>query len=69
MTTSGFQDSPTLLDTLRWTGEDQVMFTVDYAFEDDAQIASWLDRLEMNTHTQKKKLAYENARRILRLGD
>ncbi|KAI7778972.1 hypothetical protein LA080_001489 [Diaporthe eres] len=68
VTTSGVQDSGTLLDTLRWTGEDRVMFSVDYPFEDDTEIGTWFDRLEMNTHT-KKKLAYENARRILRLSD
>lgn len=68
VTTSGVQDSGTLLDTLRWTGEDRVMFSVDYPFEDDTEIASWFDRLEMNTHT-KKKLAYENAKKLLRLSN
>lgn len=66
VTTSGVQDSGTLLETLKWTGEDRVMFSVDYPFEDDTEISSWFDRLEMNTHT-KKKLGYENARRILKL--
>lgn len=66
VTTSGVQDAGTLTDTLKWTGEDRVMFSVDYPFEDDVEISSWFDRLEMNTHT-KKKMAYENARRILKL--
>lgn len=66
VTTSGVQDAGTLADTLKWTGEDRVMFSVDYPFEDDVEISSWFDRLEMNTHT-KKKMAYENARRILKL--
>lgn len=66
VTTSGVQDAGTLADTLKWTGEDNVMFSVDYPFEDDVEIASWFDRLEMNGHT-KKKMAYANARRILKL--
>lgn len=66
VTTSGVQDSGTLAETLKWTGEDRVMFSVDYPFEDATEISSWFDRLEMNTHT-KKKLGYENAGRILKL--
>lgn len=66
VTTSGVQDAGTLMETLKWTGEDRVMFSIDYPFEDDTEISSWFDRLEMNTHT-KKKLGYENARRILKL--
>ncbi|KAF1356425.1 hypothetical protein BDV97DRAFT_365187 [Delphinella strobiligena] len=46
-----------LLDTLRGTGVDRVMFSVDYPFEDDVEIASWFDRLELIGNT-KKKLAY-----------
>lgn len=66
VTTSGVQDSGTLDETLKWTGEDRVMFSVDYPFEDETEMSSWFDRLEMNTHT-KTKLGYENARRILKL--
>jgi 2,3-dihydroxybenzoate decarboxylase len=55
-----------LLDTLRVTDEDRVMFSVDYPFEDDVQIAGWFDRLEMNTET-KEKIGYGNARKLLRL--
>lgn len=66
VTTSGVQDSGTLMDTLKWTGEDRVMFSVDYPFEDDTEVSVWFDRLELNTHT-KKKLAYENAKRLLNI--
>lgn len=66
VTTSGVQDSGTLADTLKWTGEDRVMFSVDYPFEDDVEISAWFDRLEMNSHT-KRKMAYENAIKILKL--
>jgi gamma-resorcylate decarboxylase len=43
VTTSGVQDTGTLMDTLRATGDDQVMFRVDYPFEDDVEIGGWLD--------------------------
>lgn len=66
VTTSGVQDAGTLQDTLRATGEDNVMFSVDYPFEDTVEIGSWFDRLELSGPT-KKKLGYENARRILKL--
>jgi predicted TIM-barrel fold metal-dependent hydrolase len=67
VTTSGVQDAGTLLDTLRITGEDRVMFSVDYPFEDNVEIGSWFDRLELSGPT-KRKIGYENARRILKLG-
>jgi gamma-resorcylate decarboxylase len=67
VTTSGVQDSGTLYDTLRGTGEDKVMFSVDYPFEDNVEIGGWFDRLELSTGT-KKKLGYQNARKLLKLG-
>lgn len=67
VTTSGVQDTGTLLETLRAIGEDRVMFSVDYPFEDDVEIGSWFDRLELNGNT-KKKIGYENARKLLNLG-
>lgn len=42
------------------------MFSVDYPFEDDVEIAGWLDQLEMNTET-KDKIGYGNARSLLEL--
>lgn len=41
------------MDTLRATGDDQVMFRVDYPFEDDVEIGGWLDRLELNGNTRR----------------
>ena len=67
VTTSGVQNSGTLMDTLRNNGEDRVMFSVDYPFEDDVEIGGWFDRLELSGST-KKKLGYENARKLLKLG-
>ncbi|KAF7914911.1 hypothetical protein BELL_0029g00380 [Botrytis elliptica] len=66
VTTAGVQDAGTVVDTIKRTGEDRVMFSVDYPFEDTVEIAGWFDRLEMNTLT-KTKLAYENAKALLKL--
>jgi predicted TIM-barrel fold metal-dependent hydrolase len=57
VTTSRVQDLGTLIDTLRMTGEDRVMFSVNYPFEDDVEIGSWFDRLELSGNT-KKKIGY-----------
>lgn len=52
---------------MRVTGEDRVVFSVDYLFEDDLEIAGWFDRLKMNGNT-KRKIAYGNARMLFKLG-
>jgi predicted TIM-barrel fold metal-dependent hydrolase len=65
VTTSGVQDSGTLMDTIRSIGEDRVMFSVDYPFEDDVEIGGWFDRLEMSGLT-KKRIGYQNARKLLK---
>lgn len=66
VTTSGVQDDGALFDTLRVTGADRVMFSVDYPFEDSVEMGSWFDRLEMNEVT-KKKIASGNAKKLLKL--
>ncbi len=67
VTTSGVQDDGTLMDTLRIVGEDRVMFSADYPYEDDLEMAAWFDRLELNGRT-KRKIGFENARILLKLG-
>ena len=66
VTTSGVQDDATLLDTLRVTDESRVMFSVDYLFEDDVEIAGWLDRVELNVDT-KEQIAFGTAEKLLNL--
>lgn len=66
VTTAGVQDAGTLEDTIKRTGEDRVMFSVDYPFEDTVEIAGWFDRWEMSRRT-KMKLGYENAKVLLKL--
>ena len=48
VTTSGVQDTGAFMDTLRRVGEDRLMFSVDYPFEDDVEIGGWFDRLQLN---------------------
>jgi len=66
VTTAGVQSQATLIDTLRVSGEDHVLFSVDYPFEDDLEIAGWFDRLELNSKT-KRKIASGNARALMKL--
>jgi predicted TIM-barrel fold metal-dependent hydrolase len=66
VTMSGVQDDGTLMDTLRSVGEDRVMFSADYPYEDDLEMAAWFDRLELNGRT-KRKIGFENARVLLKL--
>jgi 2,3-dihydroxybenzoate decarboxylase len=67
VTTSGVQDAGTLVDTWRSLGEDRVMFSVDYPFEDMVEIGGWFDRLELSQRT-KEKFGFQNARTLLKLG-
>lgn len=67
VTTSGVQDDGALFDTLRVSGEDRVMFSVDYPYEDYVEIGSWFDRVQLNVET-KQKVASGNAKKLLKLG-
>jgi gamma-resorcylate decarboxylase len=66
VTTAGVQDEAALENTVRVSGEDRVMFSVDYPFEDDVEIAGWFDRVELAPET-KDKIAFSNARKLLKL--
>jgi gamma-resorcylate decarboxylase len=67
VTTSGVQDDGALFDTLRVTGADRVIFSVDYPYEYYVEIGSWFDRVEQSDAT-KGKVASGNAKRLLKLG-
>jgi len=66
VTTAGFGSKAVLDLALTSLGEDRVMFSVDYPFEDNTELGSWFDRVEMGVGT-KAKIGSENARRILKL--
>lgn len=67
VTTSGVMDDTALWETIKSLGEERVMFSVDYPFEDTVEISAWFDRLEMNGRV-KKAIGSENARELLKLG-
>lgn len=68
VTTAGIMDTGTLEDTVKICGEDKVLWSVDYPYESYEEMAGWFDHLEMNRRT-RAKIGWENARRLLKLGD
>lgn len=66
VTTAGVMDDAALQDTLRTTGEDKVMFSVDYPFEDDVEVSGWFDRVEL-AEDIKEKIAFGNAKKLLKI--
>lgn len=51
-------------------GEDRVLFSVDYPYENATQAARWIEGTPVLTgDAQRAKLCYQNAERVLRLGD
>jgi 2,3-dihydroxybenzoate decarboxylase len=48
-------------------GEDRIMFSVDYPFEDVADAVSWFDAAAISD-AQRLKIGRENAARLFGLG-
>jgi len=55
------------VDRLRSVGEDRVVSSEDYSYEDDLEMAAWFDRAVLSGRT-KRKIGVENARAFLKLG-
>jgi 2,3-dihydroxybenzoate decarboxylase len=66
LTTSGNFRTPTLVDAIAEMGDDRIMFSVDYPFEDTADAAAWFDRTEI-TAQQRRKIGRENAEALFDL--
>lgn len=66
VTSAGILDEAAMLDTIRVSGEDRVMFSVDYPFEDEVEISGWFDRIQMSP-SAKEAIAFKNARRLLKI--
>ena len=47
-------------------GEDRVLFSVDYPYEDATQAAQWIETTPL-TGDQREKICYRNAERVLKL--
>ena len=66
ITTAGVMDDSTFFDTLKSCGEDRLLWSVDYPYEDYDELGPWFDNLDLNENS-RAKIGWENARRILKL--
>jgi 2,3-dihydroxybenzoate decarboxylase len=66
LTTSGNFRTPTLIDAMTEVGEDRILFSVDYPFEDTVDAASWLETAEIGGE-QRRKIGRDNAIRLFGL--
>ncbi len=65
-TTAGVKSDSAFTETLRVCGEDRLMWSVDYPYEDYDELGQWFDSMELSESTQAK-IGWENARRLLKL--
>jgi 2,3-dihydroxybenzoate decarboxylase len=69
ITTTGVCQDSSLQCAITEMGDDRVLFSVDYPYEDAKQAAEWIENTPVLTdQTQRDKLCYRNAERVLRLG-
>jgi 2,3-dihydroxybenzoate decarboxylase len=61
------QENETLVDRLRSVGVDRVVYSADYSYENDLEMAAWFDRAVLNGRT-KRNIGFENARVLLKSG-
>jgi 2,3-dihydroxybenzoate decarboxylase len=59
------QDSA-LLCALAEMGDDRVLFSVDYPYEEAKGASEWIDRAPI-TDEQREKICHRNAERVLKL--
>ena len=66
VTTAGVMSSSALSQTIQLCGEEQVMWSAEYPFEDYDEAAGWYDGLEMNVDT-KMNIGWRNAEKLFKL--
>ncbi len=66
ITTSGVFDSKPLLEAIAALGEDRVLFSVDYPYEDSRAAADFIDGAPVS-EAVRAKICNGNAKRVLRL--
>jgi len=66
VTTTGVCSDESLLCALDALGDDNVLFSVDYPFEESKQAADWIEQTPLSNAVQAR-VCYQNAERILRL--
>lgn len=67
LTTAGIQRSQTLLDALLEVGSDRILFSVDYPYEEMAEIAPWFDATPISEN-DRVKIGRTNAEELFHLG-
>ena len=67
ITTTGVCQDSSLQCAIAEMGEDRVLFSVDYPYEDTNETAQWIETTPL-TDAQREKICYRNAERVLRLG-
>lgn len=66
LTTSGVCDDAALRCALDSMGEDNVMFSVDYPFEDTKIATDWIRNANI-TQSERNKVAWENATSLMKI--
>lgn len=66
VTTAGVMSSSALSQTVQLCGEERVMWSADYPFEDYDEVGGWFDGLEMNRDT-KANIGWRNAEKLFKL--
>lgn len=66
ITTSGVFDDAPLRCSIDNLGADNIMFSVDYPYEDSKFAGEWIENIQLDS-TIKSKICYDNAKRILNL--
>jgi 2,3-dihydroxybenzoate decarboxylase len=67
ITTTGVCQDSALQCAIAEMGEDRVLFSVDYPYEDTQESADWIENTPL-TDAQREKICYTNAERVLRMG-
>ncbi|MFZ1018041.1 MAG: amidohydrolase family protein, partial [Candidatus Cybelea sp.] len=66
VTTTGVCQDSALICALAELGDDRVLFSVDYPYEEAKEASDWIDRAPIGRQ-QREKICYRNAQRVLRL--
>lgn len=66
ITTSGVFDDAPLRCSIDEIGSDNILFSVDYPYEDSKQAGDWIEKMQLDP-ALKAKICYDNAKRILNL--
>ena len=67
LTTSGHYHTKPLIEAIDQLGDDRVIFSVDYPYEQMDSAARWFDDIRLDNRI-KQKVGRENANQLLRLG-